>query len=158
MPGAEYGPSKQWPLEYFAELAKSLAGAGQQVWVVGSAKDRDAGMAISAASGGAARVLAGQTDLAQAIDVLAIADAVVTNDSGLMHVAAALGKPTVALYGSTSELVTPPLSPRAVVLSHELSCRPCFERTCPLGHHACMRRTAPGDVAAALASLPCDRG
>jgi len=152
-PGAEYGPSKQWPVERFAELARMLVGRGNAVWIVGSAKDRAAGEAIAEAAGNGVRVLAGETGLAEAIDVLAMSDAVVTNDSGLMHVAAARGRPTVALFGSTSELVTPPLSPHARVLSHELECRPCFRRECPLGHLDCLRKTTARDVLAALDGL-----
>ncbi|MCB1480131.1 MAG: lipopolysaccharide heptosyltransferase II [Rhodobiaceae bacterium] len=152
-PGAEYGPSKQWPVDYFAGLASNIVAGGREVWITGSAKDRDAGETIAKRAGEGVRVLAGGTSLAQAIDLLAMADAVVTNDSGLMHVAAALGKPTVALYGSTSELVTPPLSGNAVVLSQQLDCRPCFERTCPLEHHDCMKKTTPPDVLAALDRL-----
>ncbi len=149
-PGAEYGPAKRWPEAHFAALARSLAARGYGVWLVGSHKDRAIGDAIAAASGGAARNLCGQTSLDAAVDVLASAAAVVTNDSGLMHVAAALGKPLVALYGSSSPGFTPPLSATARIASLNLPCSPCFERECPLGHLDCLRKLAPEQVLALL--------
>jgi heptosyltransferase-2 len=139
-PGAEYGPAKQWPLDSYADLARRLVALGRDVWIVGSAKDRPAGAAIRAA--GPARGLhdlLGRTSLGEAIDVLSLTEAVVTNDSGLMHVAAALDRPVIALFGSSSPAVTPPLSPRAQVLEVALACRPCFARDCPLGHLNCLK-------------------
>jgi heptosyltransferase-2 len=127
-PGAEYGPAKRWP--YFAELAAKLE---RPVVVLGSAKER----ALCAAVGG--RNLAGETTLDEALDVLAGADLVVSNDSGLMHVAAALGRPQVALFGSSSPRHTPPLSARARVLWLGIECSPCYARECPLGHFRCMK-------------------
>jgi heptosyltransferase-2 len=127
-PGAEYGPAKRWP--YFKELADRLA---IEVVLLGSAKDREA-------SGGiAGKNLVGQTTLDEAIDLVAGAQLVVSNDSGLMHVAAALGRPQVALFGSSSPLHTPPQSQPARVLWLRIECSPCFERVCPLGHFRCMR-------------------
>ena len=127
-PGAEYGPAKCWP--YFPELAARLDRA---VVVLGSAQER----ALCAAVGG--RNLAGETTLDEALDVLAGAELVVSNDSGLMHVAAALGRPQVALYGSSSPRHTPPLSTRARVIWLGIECSPCYARECPLGHFRCMR-------------------
>jgi heptosyltransferase-2 len=138
-PGAEYGPAKRWPAEYFGELAASRLAAGWAVWLFGSAKDRNVCTEVAARAGLGCRDLSGSTSLAQAVDLLSLADAVVSNDSGLMHVAAALDRPLVALYGSSDPGFTPPLSPRSRVLSLGLECSPCFRRECPLGHLQCLR-------------------
>lgn len=127
-PGAEYGPAKRWP--YFAELSKRLP---IPAVILGSAKDRPA------TEGVAGENLAGKTSLEDAVDLIAGARFVVTNDSGLMHVAAALGRPQVALFGSSSPRHTPPLSGAARVLWLHVECSPCFQRECPLGHFRCMR-------------------
>ena len=138
-PGAEYGPAKRWP--YFPELAARL---DLPVVALGSAQER----ALCAALGG--RNLAGETTLDEALDVLAGAALVVSNDSGLMHLAAALGRPQVALYGSSSPRHTPPLSDKASVLTLGLACSPCFKRECPLKHLKCLRDLPPERVLAAL--------
>lgn len=151
-PGAEYGPAKRWPAAYFAQLAKKLAAEGWEAWLVGSPNDAAIGAEIEGASGGACRNLCGATTLGEAIDVLASSRLVVSNDSGLMHVAAALGKPVIALYGSSSPAFTPPLSPDATVLKLDLPCSPCFKRTCPLGHFNCMMQLTPERVSAAARS------
>jgi heptosyltransferase-2 len=152
-PGAEYGPAKRWPASHFAALAQRLASLGFAVWVIGSAHDAAAGAGITRLAGGAVHDLTGRTSLAEAIDVLASARLVVSNDSGLMHVAAALGRPLVALYGSSSPVYTPPLAPDARILKLDLPCSPCFARECPLGHFKCMVDLAPDRVlAAALAA------
>ncbi len=153
-PGAEYGPAKRWPVEHFAELARRALGRGWAVWLFGSAADREVGAAIGQAAGPDCLDLTGRTDLGQAIALLALADAVVSNDSGLMHVAAALGRRQIALYGSSSPAMTPPLSSRATVLRLGLPCSPCFERTCPLGHLNCLRGITPAMVAETLAVEP----
>ena len=147
-PGAEYGPAKRWPAQHFAALARLVASPQNPVWLVGSAKDAAVGDEICAAAEGTALNLCGRSSLEQAVDLLASASCVVSNDSGLMHVAAALGRPLVALYGSSSPTYTPPLSPRAKIVSRNLPCSPCFKRECPLGHFDCMNGITPQQVAA----------
>jgi heptosyltransferase II len=153
-PGAEYGPAKRWPPHYFGQLAAALTAEGNVVWIVGSSKERDIGEAIRDSSTGVALNLCGRTTLDQAVVVLSAADMVVTNDSGLMHVAAALDRPMVALYGSSSPAFTPPLSGRARILKLDVPCSPCFERTCPLGHFDCMMKLMPDRVLAEIHSYP----
>lgn len=149
MPGAEYGPAKRWPAEYFAELSGRLTAAGYQVWVLGSAKEKELGVSIAR---GRAYIhdLSGRTQLADVVDLLGAATAAVSNDSGLMHVAAAVDTRLVAIYGSSSPKMTPPLSRQAQVLYLGLSCSPCFQRTCPLGHLNCLRQISVDQVLAAL--------
>ena len=145
-PGAEYGPSKRWPIPYFAELAQHLRDKGYSVWLVGSAKDKEIGEKIIALGNEACRNLCGATDIAEAIALLSCADLVVSNDSGLMHIAAALDRPMLALYGSSSPQFTPPLSDQAHVLKLDLPCSPCFKRVCPHGHFNCMMQLTPQQV------------
>jgi heptosyltransferase-2 len=146
-PGAEYGPAKRWPARHFAALARLVATPQSPVWLIGSEKDAVVGDEIAAAADGAALNLCGRSTLEQAIDLIAAARCVVSNDSGLMHVAAALERPLVALYGSSSPGYTPPLSPQATIVSKNLSCSPCFKRECPLGHFDCMNGILPQQVA-----------
>lgn len=153
-PGAEYGPAKRWPAAYFAEVARKKVADGWQVWLLGSTKDTAPAAEVARLSEGACKNLVGRTSLAEAIDLLALARAVVTNDSGLMHVAAALGRPLVAVFGSSDPRHTPPLSPLATSLWLHLACSPCFARECPLGHWGCLRELSPDRVLQALAGLP----
>lgn len=142
-PGAEFGPSKRWPVEHFAAVARAWHERGGAVWLIGGPGDVAAGEAIAAAAGEGCLNLAGRTDLGQAVALLSLADAVISNDSGLMHVAAALQRPQLALFGSSSPEITPPLSDRARTLWLGLACSPCFKRQCPLGHHNCLRELRP---------------
>jgi heptosyltransferase-2 len=137
-PGAEYGPAKRWPAEHFIALARRLLDEGYAVWLLGSPNDQAAALPIAAAIAGV-RDLTGRTDLGTAIDLLSLASVVVSNDSGLMHAAAAVGRPLVALFGSSSPEYTPPLSPLAHIAKIDIACSPCFQRECPLGHFKCMR-------------------
>jgi heptosyltransferase-2 len=150
-PGAEYGPAKRWPPRYFATLAQQLAQQGYTVWSLGSAADKAVGEEIAA--GGNAVNLCGITTLDDAIVLLSGAQLVVTNDSGLMHVAAALGRPTLAIYGSSSPGFTPPLSDNARVVKLDMPCSPCFARECPLGHFNCMLKLEPAMVMQQIENL-----
>jgi heptosyltransferase-2 len=149
-PGAEYGPAKRWPAQHFAALAQLVASPRRPVWLIGSEKDAATGDAIAATAGGAAVNLCGRSTLEQAIDLVASASCVVSNDSGLMHVAAALDRPLIALYGSSSAAYTPPLSQKARIISRKLPCSPCFKRECPLGHFDCLNGIDPQQVATAI--------
>ncbi|MDP2398422.1 MAG: lipopolysaccharide heptosyltransferase II [Burkholderiales bacterium] len=149
-PGAEYGPAKRWPEAHFAALAKTLAARGFAVWLVGSPKDEPVAETIRQQSGDACINLCGRTDIAEAADLLAASRLVVSNDSGLMHVAAAVGRPLIALYGSSSPRFTPPLGADVRVLSLSLECSPCFERDCPLGHLRCLKEISPDRVFAEI--------
>ncbi len=147
-PGAEYGPAKQWPARHFAVLAQHWVDLGHQVWILGSAKDHSVGESIRALASGAIRNLCGKTRLSEAVDLMALAHQVVSNDSGLMHVAAALERPLKALFGSSSPHFTPPLSAQARVYCLNLPCSPCFQRTCPLGHTNCLEKLVPEQLLA----------
>jgi len=137
MPGAEYGPAKQWPISYYQELAGKLLAKGYQVWVFGSEKERAIGKQIGQA-GNSVVNLCGKTHLEDVIDLIALCESVVSNDSGLMHVACATGRRVIAIYGSSSPAYTPPLSKNAEVIYRYLECSPCFKRVCPLGHTNCL--------------------
>lgn len=145
-PGAEFGPAKRWPSQHFAATARHYLQKGWQVCLFGSHKDAHIAEEINQLSGSLCTNLCGQTSLSEAIDLLACAEKVVCNDSGLMHVAAALGKKLVAVYGSSSPDHTPPLSQSAHIASLNLDCSPCFKRECPLGHTDCLNQLSPEKV------------
>jgi heptosyltransferase-2 len=154
MPGAEYGPAKRWPAAHYGALAAALARQEADVVVLGSAKERSIGDEVAALAA-SARVhnLCGATSLADVVDLLAAADVAVSNDSGLLHVAAAAGAPVVAIYGSSSPQFTPPLTDAASIVSLAIECSPCFERECPLGHLRCLVELTPGTVLRAAQTL-----
>jgi heptosyltransferase-2 len=152
-PGAEFGPAKRWPEDYFAAVANAKLAEGWDVWVLGSPKDAPVTQKIMELTGNHCVNLTGNTSLQDAIDLLALATAVVSNDSGLMHIAASVKKPVVALYGPTTPEHTPPLGERARVLSTHLACQPCQQRECPLTHHLCMRDLTALSVLNALKEL-----
>ncbi len=153
LPGAEHGPAKRWPAPHFAELAQRLRDAGFEVWLLGSPKDAATGDEIVDTSGGAAINLCGRTALLDAVDLLGAARVAVSNDSGLLHIAAAVGTPVVGLYGSSSPIYTPPLTEQREILYLDLHCSPCFEPECPLGHFRCMRDITPATAFAAATRL-----
>lgn len=149
-PGAEYGPAKRWPAEYYAEVANQALDQGWEVWLFGSQKDIPVTGEINASTRQRCLDLGGRTALGEAVDLMSLATAAVSNDSGLMHVAAALDKPMAALYGSSDPHHTPPMSAHAEVVYLGLSCSPCFERECPLGHLKCLVDIPPQRVISIL--------
>ncbi len=151
-PGAEYGPAKRWPMPYYGELAKQLQQLGYAVWLMGSKKDESLAAEILTVAPDCQN-LCGRTNLKEAVDLLATVNAVVTNDSGLMHIAAALDKPMVAIYGSSSTAFTPPLSKQVEIVKLSLPCSPCFKRECPLEHLNCLKQIEPTRVLQALQQL-----
>lgn len=152
-PGAEFGASKKWPAVHYAELAQHYLAQGWQVWLLGSDSDIRSCTEINQQIGNQAKVLAGLTSLPQAIDLLAQAALVVSNDSGLMHIAAGLQIPLVAVYGSTDPGHTPPLSSNHRIAQLSIECAPCFKRDCPLQHHNCMQQLSADTVIALSTEL-----
>jgi len=145
-PGAEYGEAKRWPAEYYAEVARDALSKGWQVWLFGSGKDIPVTNTINQLSKNQCLDLGGKTNLSEAIDLMSLCDNVISNDSGLMHVAAALDKNLVAIYGSSNPHHTPPMNDKAVVEYLGLECSPCFKRECPLGHLNCLKNISPQQV------------
>lgn len=156
-PGAEYGPAKRWPTEYYAEVANEALQKGWEVWLFGSEKDKTVTAEINALTQSKCLDLGGGTSLGEAIDLMSLTNAVVSNDSGLMHVAAALDKMLIAVFGSSDPYHTPPMNAEAVVLYLGLECSPCYKRECPLtdpaAHLACLKNIEPSRVLAAHAQL-----
>ena len=147
MPGAEYGLAKQWPIAYYADLAQSLIAKGWQVWILGSAKDKNIADTITGERDGIYN-LCGKTLLQDTVDLLACAESVVSNDSGLMHVAAAVGVKVNVIYGSSTPEYTPPLASeeKMNVFYLKLDCSPCFQRECRFGHYDCLNGILPNTV------------
>ncbi len=157
-PGAEFGASKQWPTQYFARLVSLLSARGLATWIFGSPNDKAVAddivrMASSTENGRPPVNLCGRTSLPEAIDLMGLTAGVVSNDSGLMHIAAAIGRPVVAIYGSTTPAHTPPLAISFRILERDLPCRPCFKRVCPLGHGNCLAMIRPEEVSDALVEI-----
>ncbi len=145
-PGAEYGNAKRWPAEYFSEVANHFLDRDWKVWLFGSDKDTIVTEHINQLTRNRCTDLGGKTKLGEAIDLMSLCDCVVSNDSGLMHVAAALNKKVVAIYGSSDPFHTPPMNPKAVIEYLGLECSPCFERECPLGHLNCLKLIPPSKI------------
>ncbi|NOU25535.1 MAG: lipopolysaccharide heptosyltransferase II [Methylotenera sp.] len=145
-PGAEYGEAKRWPAEYYAEVAREGLSKGWQVWLFGSEKDIPVTTSINALAKNQCLDLGGKTNLSEAIDLMSLCESVISNDSGLMHVAAALDKNLVAIYGSSNPQHTPPMSSKALVEYLGLECSPCFKRECPLGHLNCLKKITPNHI------------
>lgn len=145
MPGASYGPAKCWPPEYFSELAAKLTERGNVVWVLGGAGDKATGEQIIAGID-SAKNLCGSTQLEDTVDLLALAAIAVSNDSGLMHVAAASGVHVIAMFGSSTPAYTPALTNKKTIHYLNLECSPCFKRECPLMHLNCLRNIHVDEV------------
>ena len=156
-PGAEYGPSKRWPTKYFAVLAQQLIkqNSNNQIILLGSKSDHSLAQEITSQGQQASNVhnWCGNTSLDEAIALIGMSKAVVSNDSGLMHIAAALQIPQVAIFGSSDPAHTPPLSDRAKIIWLNMSCSPCHKRVCPLGHLRCLKDILPEQVLATLNTL-----
>ena len=152
MPGAEFGPAKRWPPARYAEFAKARMGDGDSIVLLGSARDKQVAGEIAELAPGVID-LSGRTSLEDAIDLLSGARLAVSNDSGLMHVAAAVGTPVLAIYGSTSPHNTPPLTEASELVWLGLDCSPCHKRECPLGHLDCMNGLDAARVQAAADRL-----
>ncbi len=152
-PGAEYGPAKRWPTSHFIVLAQQLIAQNYQIWGLGSTKDQPLTAAIASECPKHFYDLAGKTRLNDAIDLLNECSAVVSNDSGLMHLAAALGRPTLGLFGSSSAKKTPPVGKCVKSLEITLDCRPCFQRACRFGHLRCLTELSPTWVLSELQTL-----
>ena len=153
MPGAAYGRAKEWGAGSFAGLAAMLAERGHRICVLGALRDRPAGEVIARAAPGRVMNLCGETSLEQAILLISRLAVAICNDSGLMHVAAAVNTPVIGIYGPTSPDTHPPLSAARKILSERVLCSPCRRRACPYGHHACMARIAPEQVSEATLAL-----
>lgn len=149
-PGAEFGPAKRWPDQYYAQVAAYCINQGKQIWLFGSQKDQQVTDKIYQTLGEEQKNychnLSGKTSLVEAVDLLACCDTVICNDSGLMHIAAAVGCKIIAIYGSTSPKYTPPLSNDVTLLNTDIECRPCFKRECPYGHLNCLKQLTPDKV------------
>ncbi|MEY4495105.1 MAG: hypothetical protein RL744_169 [Pseudomonadota bacterium] len=156
-PGAEYGATKRWPTEHFATLAQQLITnePNANVILLGSKGDHALSEEIISQVTGAAQIQnwCGETSLDEAIALIGMSKTLVSNDSGLMHIGAALKVPQVAIFGSSDPQHTPPLSNKAKVIWLNLPCSPCHKRTCPLGHLKCLKDISPENVFASIQSL-----
>ncbi len=147
--GAEYGPAKRWPLERFAETITLVAAERPEVkWkFFGAPGEAEMGEKLSAMVKAEHQNMVGKTALPELIWTLGRCKLLVTNDTGTMHLAAALGVPTVSIFGSTEPVLTGPLGPDHTVIRHQVPCSPCFKRECPFGHYDCMTGISPKEVA-----------
>lgn len=149
-PEAAYGLAKRWPVENFAQVASSMLDKNWRIWLFGIQNTDEINQKVQKLTGGRCFNFIGKTNLAEAINLLSLANAVVTNDSGLMHIAAALNLPLLAIYGSSSPKFTPPLNQKAKILTSTLTCSPCFARTCKFGHYKCLTATTPEKIVSLL--------
>ena len=156
-PGAEYGPTKRWPTSHFAQLAQQLIASNphSQIILLGSKGDNALAQEIQFQAKQDSHIYnwCGDTSLDEAIALIGMSKAVISNDSGLMHIAAALKTPQVAIFGSSDPAHTPPLSDKAKVIWLNLPCSPCHKRECPLGHLKCLNDILPEQVFATLNTL-----
>lgn len=150
--GAEYGPAKRWPLERFAEVVNQVSAQHAQFrWqLFGAPGEKEMGEKLSSMLNAPHENFVGKTRLSELIAKLRQCQLLLTNDTGTMHLAAALGIPTVSIFGSTCPIETGPLGERHIVIQHKIPCSPCFERECPFGHYDCMTKVTPAEVAAAV--------
>lgn len=142
-PAAEYGPAKRWPPDYFAKLAELLGDDKYQIIILGSDKDTKISSLITNNTNRSIIDLCGKTNLSDTVDILSFAMYTITNDSGLMHIAASVGSKIIAIYGSTTDSFTPPLSKNKEIIKVALDCSPCFARTCKFGHYNCLKLITP---------------
>ena len=149
-PGAEYGEAKRWPTEYYAEVANEALNNGWQVWLFGSDKDASVTSQINQLTQNKCIDLGGKTKLGEAIDLMSLCNTVISNDSGLMHVAAGLNKKLIAIFGSSDPYHTPPMSALAKIEYLGLACSPCFKRVCPLKAKSeklkCLKQISPNNI------------
>ena len=151
---AAYGPAKEWPQAYYAELIDLLdKTAGAECVLLGTGLERFKCQQAASMSRRGAIVAAGETDVAELKALLSLCNGFAGNDSGVMHLAASIGIPTVGIFGSTNPLRTGPIGPKATVIYHAVDCSPCLKRTCRFGHYQCLHGIAPAEVAAALTEL-----
>lgn len=145
-PGAEFGPAKCWPTEYYAELAKLCIQSGFQVWLFGSIKEKHEGLIIQEKTSNQCINFIGQTMLEDVVDLFSKVTMVVCNDSGLMHLASAAGTSLIAIYGATDFKFTPPLTPNAQMVSRNLHCQPCHKRMCQYKHYECLKSITANEI------------
>jgi heptosyltransferase II len=145
-PGAEYGPSKRWPPKHFAKVAKTKLQEGWQVYIFGGKNDENIANEIQLLTENKCVNLAGKTTLPESIAIMSLANCIVSNDSGLLHIGAALDRPMIAIYGATAPTFAPPLCSNAKSLSLNLPCSPCVKKTCRFGHYKCLNDLMPETV------------
>lgn len=152
-PGAAYGPAKKWPEDYYKKLAELLTKEGFFILIVGSLAEREIGNYIMRDLKGVYN-LCGETEITLLAGIFLLSNLLISNDSGLMHLGAALKIPQIAIFGSTDPTLTGPLNPKAIVLKTTIECSPCFKRTCPMGHYLCLKGISVEEVFRKIKSLP----
>ena len=155
-PGAAFGPAKQWPAEYHAQIANTMLNNNWEIWLLGAGADMQIINKINTLTNNKCYVFGNTASLTNKIDLLKMSDIVVANDSGLLHITCAVNTPVIAIYGSTTPEFTPPLSDNNIILSiptKNLSCKPCFKRTCKYKHYKCLQDIAPNTVLESIKKL-----